>query len=62
MDGVGGGIMLGDVQQKVGKLGGRARGRHFGEMNTRLGLDAAKDVGRAAALVLIIPPLNSSRL
>ena len=55
MDGVGGGIMFSDVQQKIGKLGGRARGRHFGEMNTCLRLNAAKDVRRAAALVFIIP-------
>ena len=55
MDGVGGRIVLGDREQKIGKLRRRARGRHFGEMNSRLRFDAAKDISRAAALVLIIP-------
>jgi len=62
MDGVGGGIVRSDLQDEVGKLGGRARGRHFGEMNASLGLDAAKDVGRTAALVLIVTSCHLSRL
>ena len=62
MDGIGGGVMLGNLQQEIGELGRRARGRHLGEMNPRLGLNAAEDVGCSAAQVLIIPPCNSSLL
>ena len=54
MDGVGSRIVLGDREQKIGKLGRRAGGCYFGEMNSRLRFDAAEDVGCAAALVLII--------
>ncbi len=62
MNGVGSGIVLGDAQQKIGKLGRRAGGRHFGEMDPCLGLDAAKDIGRAATLVLIIPSCDLPEL
>ena len=59
MDGVGGWIVRGDLQDKVGKLEGRARRRYFREMNASLGLDAAKDVGGTAALVLIVTSTRS---
>ena len=62
MDRIGGGVMLGNLQEEVGEFRRRTRGRHLGEMNTRLGLNAAENVGRSAAQVLIIPPCNSSRL
>jgi hypothetical protein len=32
MDGLGGEIVRGDIQDEFGKLGGRSRWRHFGEM------------------------------
>jgi hypothetical protein len=54
MDGVGGRIVGGEFQDEVGKLGRRACRRHFGEMDSRLGLDAAEDIGRSTAFVLII--------
>lgn len=56
MDGVGGWIVGGELQDEVGKLGRRACWRHFGEMDSRLGLDAAEHIGRSTALVLIVPP------
>jgi hypothetical protein len=49
VDGIGSGVMLGDVQEKIGEFKRRANGRHFGEMNTHLWLDAAENVGRSAA-------------
>lgn len=61
MDGVGGGVMLGYLQEEVGELRRRARGRHLGEMDARLGLDAAEYVGCAATLVLIIAPCDLAR-
>jgi hypothetical protein len=55
MNGFGGRIVLGDFQDEIGKLGRRARGRHFSEMNSRLRFNAAENVGRATAFVLIVP-------
>src|ERR1700692_1732975 len=51
---VGSGIVFGNLQKEVGELICRTRSSHFGEMNTSLGLDSAKDVSCAAALVFII--------
>ena len=62
MDDVGGGVVLGDLQQKICKLRRRAGGRHFGEMDTRLGFNATEHVGGSAALVFIVAPPNPSRL
>ena len=62
MDRIGGGVMLGYPQQEIGEFRRRARGRHLGEMNPRLGLNTAEDVGCSAAQVLIISPCNSSLL
>ena len=62
MDGIGGRIVGGELQDKVGKLGRRAGRRHFGEMDSRLGLDAAEDIGRSTAFVLIISSGDMARL
>src|ERR1700674_2763932 len=55
VDSVGSGIVVGNLQNKVGELICRTGRSHFGEMNTCLRLDSAKDVRCAAALVFIIP-------
>lgn len=59
MDGTGSGVMLGNLQEEIGELGRRARGRHLGEMNPRLRLNPAEDVGGAATLVLRVAPQDS---
>jgi hypothetical protein len=42
VDRIGGGVMLGNLQEEVGEFRQRARGRPLGEMNSRFGLNAGK--------------------
>ena len=58
MDGIGGGVVLGNFQDEIGKFWRRARGRYLGEMHARFGLDAAEYVRRSAAFVFIVAPSN----
>ena len=62
MDGVSGGVVLGNLQDEIGEFRRRACGRHLGEMHARLGLDAAEHVRSSAALVFIVAPSNLPRL
>ena len=62
MNGVGGRIVGSDLQDEIGKLGRRPCRRHFGEMNSRLGFDAAENIGRSTAPVLIISSGDLARL
>ena len=61
VDGVGIWIAGHDLKQIVGELGSTTVGGRLGEMPSGLGFNTAKDVGRAAPLVLRIAPQNSSR-
>jgi len=54
MNGICGRIVRGDLQDEIGKLWRRTCGCHFGEMNSPLGFDAAEDICRSTALVLVI--------
>src|ERR1700736_2672164 len=48
MNGVGLRVSDRDLQEVVGKLGGRTTGRHLGEMPARLGLDTAEHISGPA--------------
>src|SRR5258707_15241275 len=62
MNGIGLRISRCDVQQIIGELGRGAIGRHFGEMPSRLGLDAAENIGRSATPIFAIPTGHPPRL
>ena len=62
MDGIGAGVVLGNLQDEIGEFRRRARGRRLGEMYARLGLDAAEHVCSSAALIFIVAPSNLPRL
>jgi hypothetical protein len=61
MNGSGLGIVGDDPYQVIGKLRRRASGSRLGKVASSLRLHTAKDVGRAATLVLVIAPRQPSR-
>src|SRR5215472_13288663 len=61
MDGVGLGIVDGDIQQVVGKFSRRAVPRHLGKVPSGFRLHPAEHVDRAAALVFTVSASHSPR-
>ena len=62
MDGIGTGVVLGNLQDEIGEFRRRTRGRRLGEMHANLGLDGAEHVRSSATQVFIVAPSNLSRL
>src|SRR5260370_18593770 len=62
MNGSGLRISRSDVQQIIGELGRRTVLGHLGEMPSRLGLDAAENIGRSATPIFAIPTGHPPRL